>query len=273
MTHRLAATGAALLLMLAGAATPGPASELTRPVRERFAAEDVTEVPDFQRHVLPLMGRLGCNGRACHGSFQGQGGFRLSLFGYDFKSDHEALLKDGAGRVVADNPDASKVLQKPTLAIPHKGGKRMDEESWQYRTLLALDRIGRRELLRVGPVRGARSAPGRDRLPPRRGTGSPPGHRPLGRRHPRGRHVHQPLPHQRRVDRRGERGRRRHEQGEWGHARRRLLRQRRGGDPGARPRFRPGRPALPGGPHPHQDRRTGGRQAPQARHRPLGPLH
>ena len=38
------------------------------------------------------MGRLGCNGRACHGSFQGQGGFRLSLFGYDFKADHEALL-------------------------------------------------------------------------------------------------------------------------------------------------------------------------------------
>ena len=49
------------------------------------------EVPNFQRHVLPLMGRLGCNGRACHGSFQGQGGFRLSLFGYDFKSDHNAL--------------------------------------------------------------------------------------------------------------------------------------------------------------------------------------
>ena len=38
----------------------------------------------------PLFGRLGCNGRACHGSFQGQGGFRLSLFGYDFKADHES---------------------------------------------------------------------------------------------------------------------------------------------------------------------------------------
>jgi hypothetical protein len=34
--------------------------------------------------VGPLLGRLGCNGRACHGSFQGQGGFQLSLFGYDY---------------------------------------------------------------------------------------------------------------------------------------------------------------------------------------------
>ena len=56
----------------------------------RFAAE-TKEVPDFQRHVVPLLGKLGCNGRACHGSFQGRGGFRLSLFGYDFDADHAAL--------------------------------------------------------------------------------------------------------------------------------------------------------------------------------------
>src|SRR3984885_5462388 len=65
----------------------------------RFASAEATEVPSLQRHVLPRMGRLGCNGRACHGSFQGQGGFRLSLFGYDFKTDHDALttgkLPDG----------------------------------------------------------------------------------------------------------------------------------------------------------------------------------
>ncbi len=59
---------------------------------ERFKTADSTEVPDFQRHLVPLMGRVGCNGRACHGSFQGQGGFRLSLFGYDFKMDHAGLM-------------------------------------------------------------------------------------------------------------------------------------------------------------------------------------
>ncbi len=65
-----------------------------RSISERF--EQPAETPDFQRHVAPLLGRLGCNGRACHGSFQGQGGFRLSLFGYDFSADHEALTE---GRV------------------------------------------------------------------------------------------------------------------------------------------------------------------------------
>ena len=58
------------------------------PLSQRFAAEDAEEVPDFQKHVVPLMGRLGCNGRACHGSFQGRGGLQLSLFGYDFQGDH-----------------------------------------------------------------------------------------------------------------------------------------------------------------------------------------
>src|SRR5262245_60961398 len=63
---------------------------LDGPTDEAAGAQAATdEVPDFRRHIVPLVGRLGCNGRACHGSFQGQGGFRLSLFGYDFKSDHE----------------------------------------------------------------------------------------------------------------------------------------------------------------------------------------
>jgi len=67
------------------------------------------------------MGRVGCNTRSCHGSFQGQGGLRLSLFGYDFKTDRETLMKAGTGRVDPGDPEASKILAKPTLAMPHKG--------------------------------------------------------------------------------------------------------------------------------------------------------
>ena len=63
--------------------------ELLSPIVQRLGDEKT--VPDFQRHVVPLLGRLGCNGRACHGSFQGQGGFRLSMFGYDFEMDLENL--------------------------------------------------------------------------------------------------------------------------------------------------------------------------------------
>ena len=41
--------------------------------------------------MIPLLGRSGCSGRECHGSFSGQGGFQLSLFGYEPEADFAAL--------------------------------------------------------------------------------------------------------------------------------------------------------------------------------------
>jgi len=117
------------------------AADALPPASDRFAQDKAAETPSFQRHVVPLMGRLGCNGRACHGSFQGQGGFRLSLFGYDFAADHAAVSKDNAAggdepRVDRKQPKNSLILQKPTLGVDHDGGKRMEVGSWQYRLLL-----------------------------------------------------------------------------------------------------------------------------------------
>src|SRR5271166_2216087 len=66
------ATVLATLLAIVGGVSGARAAELTPPASERFAAAKTTEAPDFRRQVLPLFGRLGCNGRACHGSFQGQ---------------------------------------------------------------------------------------------------------------------------------------------------------------------------------------------------------
>lgn len=71
MIRRLALIGAVALALTASAVF---ADEPIRPARLRFADEETKEVPDFQRHVLTLMGRVGCNTRSCHGSFQGQGG-------------------------------------------------------------------------------------------------------------------------------------------------------------------------------------------------------
>ncbi len=102
------------------------------PVSQRFVPSDVAEEPSFQRHVSPLFGRLGCNGRACHGSFQGRGGFRLSLFGYDFKADHESLAKGDKPRVSVDSPLDSLILVKPTNEELHEGGERYKKESWEY---------------------------------------------------------------------------------------------------------------------------------------------
>jgi hypothetical protein len=121
----------AFAIALLAVALPGQADEIAPPANERFGSESAAQ-PDFRRHVLALMGRLGCNGRACHGSFQGRGGFRLSLFGYDFAADHEALTSGENPRANAKQPASSLVLQKPTLEIDHEGGQRMEVGSWQY---------------------------------------------------------------------------------------------------------------------------------------------
>lgn len=115
----------------ASAAESVKASATLPPYSERGGEE----TPDFRRHVLPLLGRLGCNGRSCHGSFQGQGGFRLSLFGYDFKADHDALIGGTTPRTDLADAAKSLILQKPTMAVDHDGGERMKADSWQYRLL------------------------------------------------------------------------------------------------------------------------------------------
>src|SRR6476661_10562134 len=110
-------------------------SQALPPVSERFAKDDVSEEPSFQRHVSPLFGRLGCNGRSCHGSFQGRGGFRLSLFGFDFHADHEELLKGDPPRANKDKPLESLIIVKPTDADMHEGGQRYTKGSWQYHVI------------------------------------------------------------------------------------------------------------------------------------------
>jgi len=120
--------GLTLLVAGFGLASSASAEPVVKPAAERFATADTDEVPNFRRHMVPLLGRLGCNSRACHGSFQGQGGFRLSLFGYDFKMDHEGLVD----RVDTEDAPASYAIQKALLEEPHRGGKRFDKNSWEY---------------------------------------------------------------------------------------------------------------------------------------------
>ncbi|QDU97342.1 DUF1549 and DUF1553 domain-containing protein [Lignipirellula cremea] len=126
---------AAALLAVSPAA--GAETKVRAPISERFQAADVEETPDFQRHVIPLMGRLGCNGRACHGSFQGRGGFQLSLFGYDFNADHAALHDKDSPRVDVEKPTDSLIIQKPTDADMHEGGQRYKLGGWEHHVLLS----------------------------------------------------------------------------------------------------------------------------------------
>jgi hypothetical protein len=91
---------------------------------------------DFLRDVIPALTKAGCNMGACHGSFQGRGGLRLSLMGFDPAADYEALVKDARGRrVFPAAPDQSLLLRKPALEVPHGGGRRLDPSDESYEIL------------------------------------------------------------------------------------------------------------------------------------------
>ena len=92
--------------------------------------------PSFELDVMPILSKAGCNGGGCHGAIAGKAGFRLSLFGYDPKSDYITITRDARGRRVDfSDPGTSLLLTKPTTALPHKGGKRLDVGGDDYQTL------------------------------------------------------------------------------------------------------------------------------------------
>ena len=150
MRATFAVTLLVILLMFATRASGQESGPTVRRADQRWAeasgnATDVPEfdVPEFQRHVVPLFSTLGCNMRSCHGSFQGQNGFRLSLFGFEPDVDRQELLEvdelsegDGA-RANLKSPAESLVLRKPTSEFDHEGGERMKVGSWQYNLFLA----------------------------------------------------------------------------------------------------------------------------------------
>ena len=91
---------------------------------------------DFERHIMGLLGRTGCNAGGCHGSFQGKGGFRLSLFGYEPAKDFVAITRDSVGRRINPiDPDNSLLLLKATGQVEHGGGLRFGKYSWEYNLL------------------------------------------------------------------------------------------------------------------------------------------
>lgn len=113
----------ALLLVLGAAA----------PVQTHAAN---TALPSFRHDVLPVLSKAGCNSGGCHGALAGKGGFRLSLFGYDPEADHLAITRESRGRrIETSQPGASLLLTKPTTAVKHKGGKRFEVDSEEYRIL------------------------------------------------------------------------------------------------------------------------------------------
>ena len=90
-------------------------------------------VPSYNREILPLLTRLGCNQGACHGKGAGQNGFRLSLRGYAPEQDHAWLTKEFmARRTDRAFPEESLFLRKACGLAPHEGGKLFSVGSRAY---------------------------------------------------------------------------------------------------------------------------------------------
>ncbi len=90
----------------------------------------------FTNHVIPVLTKLGCNSGACHGALAGKGGFKLSLRGFAPAEDHFVLTRQALGRRVSLlEPAQSLMLRKPTLAVTHGGGLKLEVGSPEYELL------------------------------------------------------------------------------------------------------------------------------------------
>lgn len=109
----------------------------------------------FARDVVGVFTRNGCNGSECHGGVKGRGGFKLSLHGINPREDYRWTVKGGVYQVLSpkaaepfnprvdlEEPQQSRLLQKPAMELPHGGGQRFERDSADYRRLLEWIRQG-----------------------------------------------------------------------------------------------------------------------------------
>ncbi|NQV26830.1 MAG: DUF1553 domain-containing protein [Rhodopirellula sp.] len=88
--------------------------------------QNTAQSVSFEYETLPALAKAGCSGGACHGSPRGKGEFRLSLFGFEPAFDRMSLVRElQSRRVNTIRPAQSLLLRKPTMQIPHAGGRRL----------------------------------------------------------------------------------------------------------------------------------------------------
>jgi hypothetical protein len=111
-------------------------ADLARPLPVTVKGIVARPTLDFREHVMPVLAKAGCNAGACHASQYGKGGFKLSVFGFAPEDDYRAIVRDSLGRRADPiNPPASLLLRKPTGAVPHEGGQRLQAGSVDYQIL------------------------------------------------------------------------------------------------------------------------------------------
>jgi hypothetical protein len=104
----------------------------------KAVAKDIDQKSEwsFRNHVIPVLTKSGCNMGACHGAAAGKGGFKLTLRGYDPDADYLVMTRESVGRrICREEPGRSLVLLKPTLYVPHGGGRRFGTDSLEYQVI------------------------------------------------------------------------------------------------------------------------------------------
>jgi len=90
----------------------------------------------FDRDVMAVLSKGGCNAGTCHGNLHGKGGFFLSLRGQDALADWRELVESTAGRRInLLEPEQSLVLLKATARVPHGGGRRFTPDDEEFAIL------------------------------------------------------------------------------------------------------------------------------------------
>lgn len=91
----------------------------------------------FEKDIVPIMTRSGCNTGSCHGAARGKDGFMISLFGYDPAGDYTRITRQiGMRRINLAVPEDSLFLTKAVGKVPHTGGKLFGEDSVYYSMML-----------------------------------------------------------------------------------------------------------------------------------------
>lgn len=97
----------------------------------------------FEKDVMPVLTRSGCNTGSCHGAARGKDGFQISLFGFDPVGDYHRITREiGVRRINLAVPEDSLLIKKSIGSVPHTGGKLFDASSDYYATMLEWLRDG-----------------------------------------------------------------------------------------------------------------------------------
>ncbi len=111
---------------------------ITKEVRVTVEKIEPVAKVGYVEDVSPILNKAGCSMGACHAAQYGQGGFKLSVFGSELDQDREAIVRDRAQRRLSFvEPGESLFLKKPTMQVPHGGGKRLATNSVDYEILKA----------------------------------------------------------------------------------------------------------------------------------------